>query len=140
MTFYEYEHTATTTASPDAVYALWADVATWPTWDTSVEAATIDGPFVAGARGSMTLEGAMRVEFVLVEVEPGVGFLDETVLPDLVLRFDHRVRPAAAGAEVTVRVTIEGPAAGDMGPMVTADTPDAVAALVRMAERAPASA
>ena len=82
----------------------------------------------------------MEIGFELVEVDAGAGFLDETVLPGLVLRFDHRVVPRPDGAEVTVRVSIEGEGAAEMGPMVTEDTPDAVAALVRLAERAPATA
>ncbi|MGZ4498129.1 MAG: SRPBCC family protein [Nocardioides sp.] len=140
MTTYSYEHTATTTATPAAVYARWADVATWPTWDTSVLAASLEGPFEPGSRGSMTLEGPMEVGFELVEVDPGAGFLDETVLPGLVLRFDHRVEARPGGAEVTVRVSIEGEGAAEMGPMVTGDTPDAVAGLLRLAERTPAPA
>lgn len=136
MTTYEFNHTAQTTASPAAVFALWADVPGWPSWDSSVEKATLEGPFAAGTRGSMTLEGPMTIDFVLVEVTPDGGFLDETVMPDgHVLRFEHRVVGVGAGAEVSVRITIAGPNAEQMGPMVTSDTPDAVAGLIRLAER-----
>jgi len=41
---------------------------------------------------------------------------------------------------VTHRVEIEGPAADQVGPNVTGDTPEAVAALVAMAERVSAVA
>jgi hypothetical protein len=44
------------------------------------------------------------------------------------------VRPADSGAEITVRTTIEGPGAADVGPMVTNDTPVALEALTRLAE------
>jgi hypothetical protein len=38
------------------------------------------------------------------------------------------------GTEITVSTTIEGPGADDVGPMVTADAPVALAELVRLAE------
>lgn len=39
----QFEHTITTTASAEAIWALWTDVAGWPRWDTPVEWARLDG-------------------------------------------------------------------------------------------------
>src|SRR4029453_1508205 len=41
----------TTTASPQAIWDLWADVANRTRWDEGLEWARIDGPFQPGARG-----------------------------------------------------------------------------------------
>jgi hypothetical protein len=133
MTF-EYERTVTTTASPADVWALWSDVGTWHAWDPAVQQVAFEGHFAEGAAGSMVLTGGVDVPFMLEIVEPGARFLDRLTMGDLVIRIDHEVRAAGDGAEVTVRTTIEGLGAADIGPMVTNDTPVALEALTALAE------
>jgi hypothetical protein len=142
MTTYEYEHSVRTTATPAAIYALWADVPNWPAWDTSVTAVDIDGPFVEGATGTMHLAGGPPVSFRLTAVAPRVGFVDETEIPGAVLRFHHRVAALpGGGAVVTHQVRIDGDAdfVSELGPAVTADVPEAMAGLVALAERVDAA-
>ncbi|WP_134738123.1 SRPBCC family protein [Nocardioides sp. 503] len=134
MTF-RYERTVTTTADPAEIWALWSDTGTWADWDPAVQAVTLDGPFVEGATGTMTLTGPIEVPVSLEVVVPGSRYLDRLTMGELVIRIDHVVRPTADGAEVTVTTTIEGPGAEDIGPMVTADAPVAMEALVVAAER-----
>jgi hypothetical protein len=43
----------TTTASPETIWDLWADVANRTRWDEGLEAARIDGPFQQGASGEI---------------------------------------------------------------------------------------
>jgi hypothetical protein len=134
MTF-EFERTVTTTASPFDVWLLWSDPGTWVEWDPAVNEVELDGPFVEGQTGTMVLTGPIEVPFTLEVVEEGARFLDQLTMGDLVIRIDHVVTEAGDGAEITVRTTIEGPGADDIGPIVTQDTPIAMEALVRMAER-----
>lgn len=137
---YTFEHTVETTASAEAVWALYADVNAWLRWDRGLDAIELDGPFEAGVAGRITPTGMDTMPFVLTRVEPGRGFDDETPAMGHVLRFIHVIEPTTSGgARVTHRVEIEGPAAEEMGPMVTGDTPEAVAALVALAEAAEAS-
>lgn len=133
MTF-AYTRTVTTSASPDAVWALWSNPVTWPVWDPAVEAVTLDGPFEEGTAGRMTLGGGIEVPVHLDIVEPGLRYLDRLVMGELVIRIDHLVQALDSGAEVTVTTTIDGPGADDIGPMVTHDAPKAMEALVVMAE------
>jgi Polyketide cyclase / dehydrase and lipid transport len=137
MTKYVYEHTVRTTARPDAVWRLWADAPNWPAWDTSVTSVELTGLFAEGTTGTMHLADQPPVGIRLVEVTPGVGFVDETEIPGALLRFDHRVTATADGSRVTHRVEIEGGAefVGRLGPAVTADVPAAMAGLVALAER-----
>ncbi|WP_193610814.1 SRPBCC family protein [Nocardioides lijunqiniae] len=135
MTF-RYERTVTTTADPAEVWALWSDTDTWPDWDPAVQAVTLDGAFVEGVTGTMTLTGPIEVPVTLDVVVPGSRYLDRLTMGELVIRIDHVIRPTPEGAEVTVTTTIEGPGADDIGPMVTADAPVAMEALVVAAERA----
>lgn len=133
MTF-EDERTVTTTATPAAVWALWSDVGSWHAWDPAVQEVALEGHFGEGAGGTMVLTGGIEAAFVLEIVEPGARYLDRLTMGDLVIRIDHEVRAVDHGAEICVRTTIEGPAADDVGPMVTNDTPVALEALTRMAE------
>ena len=131
-----FEHTGTvsTTAPPESVWALWSDPTTWSTWDPAVEGVRIDGAFAAGATGTMTLTGGIEAPVTLEVVEAGSRYLDQLTMGDLTIRIDHVVQPKDSGAEVTVSTVITGPGAEDVGPMVVADAPKALAALVAMAE------
>lgn len=134
MTF-EFERTVRTTASPADVWALWSDPGSWSAWDPAVQSVALEGHFAEGAAGTMVLAGPMEAPFVLEIVEPGARYLDRLTIGELVIRIDHLVAAVDGGAEVTVRTTIEGPGADDIGPIVTQDTPVALEALVALAER-----
>lgn len=131
---FEHEHTVTTSASPSDVWRLWSDIATWPTWDPQVERVVLDGPFRVGTTGTMVLGGGIEMPFELLEVQLDARYVDVLRMGELEIRIDHLVRAVEGGAEVTVRTSIEGPGADDIGPMVTADAPVAMAALTAMAE------
>ena len=132
---FEYEHTVTTTASPDDVWTLWSDIGSWHCWDPAVQQVAMEGHFAEGAAGTMTLTGGIEAPFMLDIVEPRKRFLDRITMGDLVINIDHVVKADGDGSSITVTTHLEGPGSADIGPMVTADTPKALAALVEMAEK-----
>jgi hypothetical protein len=120
------EHVHETDASPESIFALWADVEGWPRWDASLVATTVAGPFAAGTTGTLHPQGMPEpIAFVITAVDEGRGFADETLLGPLALRFGHR----AGGARIVVSVEAEGPDAEQIGPAVAEDLPESVAAL-----------
>lgn len=135
MTF-EHEGSIETSATPAAVWALWSDIHTWSTWDPPVERVVLDGPFRVGTTGTMTLAGGIEAPFELREVRAEERYLDRLTLGELVIDIDHRVEPREGGSLIRVRTVIDGPGADQIGPMVTAEAPAALAALVAMAEAA----
>jgi hypothetical protein len=48
---WQTQHMRHTTADAQAVWGLYAEVATWPVWDPGCEAVTLDGPFETGLSG-----------------------------------------------------------------------------------------
>jgi uncharacterized protein YndB with AHSA1/START domain len=128
-----------TPASPEAIWRLWSDVAGWPEWNADIEHIEISGPFAAGSTISMTPIGQDAVELRVTEaVEPDL-FVDEANLGDVVVRTTHRVeRLEGDRSRVTYRMEISGPAADsvgpEVGPQISADFPETLAALVQHAE------
>jgi uncharacterized protein YndB with AHSA1/START domain len=134
------EQSIETTASPEAVWRLWSDVAGWPEWNADIEHIEISGPFAAGSTITMTPAGQGAVELRIAEaVEPHM-FVDEADLGDVVVRTIHRVeRLSAERHRVLYRMEISGPAADgvgpELGPQISGDFPETLAALAERAER-----
>ena len=133
---FEWSHTVTTSATPEQVWPLYADVSRWLEWDSGLEAVTLDGPFAVGSTGTLQVEGRPPLAWTLTDVVENALFTDVTEIPGVAtLTFVHRIEPRDSGSAVTHEVRIDGPAAAQLGPMVTSDTPEAMDALVRIAER-----
>jgi hypothetical protein len=88
----------------------------------------------------MTPVGQDPVELRIAEaVEPDL-FVDEAEFGDVVVRTIHRVEPLEGdGNRVVYRMEISGPAADsvgpEIGPQISADFPETLAALAEQAER-----
>lgn len=135
---WSYEHAVETGADRGELWRRWTDVLTWPEWNAGVETITIDGSFAVGTAFTMTPPGEDPITMRLTEVAPGESFTDEMDAGDVVVRTVHRLEPAGNGrVRVVYRTEISGPAADEvgprLGPAITADFPDVLAALVRIA-------
>ncbi|MFN8080851.1 MAG: hypothetical protein U0Q19_14960 [Kineosporiaceae bacterium] len=103
---------ATSTAQPAAFFARWADMATWPQWNLDTEWVRLDGPFVAGATGTLKPKGGPKVPFVIERLVDGREFVDTSRLVGARLTFDHQVsRTPSGGTAVAVTVSLTGPLA-----------------------------
>src|SRR5512132_2902798 len=128
-----------TRAAPEQVWRLWADVARWPEWNGDIERIELIGVFAAGGRILMTPIGDETVELRIAEaLEPDL-FVDEAHIGQIVVRTIHRVqRIDSEHARVSYRIEITGPAADALGPQIgpeiSADFPQTLAALVARAE------
>ena len=136
---WEYEYCLDTSADRGALWRHWADMAAWPQWNDGIETIDVDGPFAVGTTFIMTPPGDEPIRMRLVEIEPGTSFTDEMDAGDFVVRTEHRLEPAAGGlTRIVYRTQITGEAAGhvgpELGPQITADFPEVVAALAGRAE------
>src|SRR3954451_22741807 len=121
---FTYTHTIETDVPAEAIWSLYEDVTTWPSWDAGAERITRDGPFQTGTTGTMKLDGQEPLHYRLAKVEPLREFVDETPGGALGFRVSPRPEPQdESRLRVTYAVQIEGPTvqAQEIGPMITAD-------------------
>lgn len=134
-----YEHQAITTATPDALYRLWTNVTTWPEWNTDLQRADLRGAFTTDSHIDMlSAQGTLTLR--LTDVQEHHAFTDEVELDGLHVRTTHRLDALPDGrTRITYRMEITGEHAdtrgAEIGPAITGDFPDTVAALIRHAER-----
>jgi uncharacterized protein YndB with AHSA1/START domain len=135
---WEYEYTVETTTDQAQLWRCWSEVELWPRWNDGIASITVDGPFAVGMRFVMTPPDSEPVSMQIVEIEDGLSFVDEMDAGDFVVRTIHRLQPHSGGTLVTYRTEITGPLADSVGPVlgpeITADFPDVIAALVKRAE------
>jgi hypothetical protein len=135
---WEYENAIETSAAPESIWRLWSDVENWGTWNAEIEKIEINGPFAAGTQILMTPPGDDPIPLLIAEAVENESFVDEARFGDLLLRTTHRIDAAGHGrTRVVYRMEITGSGADEAGPQIgpgiTADWPETMAALVKMA-------
>src|SRR5262249_12958861 len=116
------------------IWRLFRDVDGWVKWNAGIERIAIEGPFATGTWFTMQPPGQDALRSRLVDVRERECFVDETRVGDLVVTVARRIGPVAAGrARVTYSVDAGGPGAAEIGPAVSADFPEVLAALSAMA-------
>ncbi len=136
MSPFIYTHTIEADVPAEAIWALYEDVTTWPTWDAQAELITRDGPFATGSTGTMKFKDQEPLSYRLARVDENRCFVDETPVGELTVRVSHELQPAPGGRlSITYRVEIDGPQdeARQVGPMITSDFPATMTALVARA-------
>jgi hypothetical protein len=133
------EQSIETSAAPERIWRLWADVDGWPSWNGDIERIELIGPFAVGSRILMTPIGDEPVELRITEVAEPELFVDEADGGDFVVRTTHRAeRIAPERTRVTYRMEITGAAADTIGPQIgpeiSGDFPETLAGLVALAE------
>ena len=134
------EHGVETSASPEAIWRLWADVPGWPAWNADLASAELTGSFEPGSAIRMTSKAGETVELRLAEVVEPESFVDEADLGTIVVRTTHRLEAADSGVRIVYRMDITGPEADSVGtelrPEISGDFPDVLVSLAASAESA----
>lgn len=130
--------TATSSAPPEAFFARWADMATWPQWDEAVAWVRLDGPFATGSAGVLKPKGGPKVSFVIETLDRGAEFTDVSSMPGARLRIRHLVSVEDHSTRIDIDVSIDGPLAWlwrrVIGRGIASSTSDGLAKLVAVAE------
>ena len=102
--------TVSSSVRPAALFACWADMATWPEWNLDTEWVRLDGPFATGSTGVLKPKGGPKVGFSLTSVVPEREFVDVSRLVGARLAFAHYVDTLPDGrTSLRVVVTLAGP-------------------------------
>ena len=140
MSPWSTEHTIETSAKPEAIWRLWEDVDSWPSWNADIEHIEIAGPFAVGSTITMTPVGQEPITLKIADVTAPDRFVDEADLGEIVVRTIHRAERLENGrTRISYRMEISGSGAdtigAELGPRISADFPDVLAALVEKAEQ-----
>ncbi len=132
-----YEHSEVAQVGAEEIWRLWSRVEQWHTWNGDIETITIDGPFAAGTRFTMTPIGDDPVELRLDEVVENRRFADVAEFDGLVIRTVHEMEPQGDQLKITYRMEISGPNADalgpEIGPQISGDFPETIASLIKHA-------
>ena len=90
------------------VFAMYADVGNWKTWDPDVKSSTIEGPFVSGSLGTLQPTKGPKAKIVFKEVVANSSFTVESKLPLCVMRFEHELSEMNGETQALHRVIFEG--------------------------------
>jgi uncharacterized protein YndB with AHSA1/START domain len=128
------EHSVETSASPQAVWRLWADVPRWPEWNADLARAELEGEFREGSTIPMTSRDGEVIELRIAEAAEPELFVDEAYFGNIVVRTTHRVEPG----RIVYRMQITGPEADtvgpELGPQISDDFPEVLKAMAERAE------
>jgi uncharacterized protein YndB with AHSA1/START domain len=134
----QFRMSLATTATKQAVYALWADPNTWSSWDPQVGRVTMNGPLRVGARGKLKGVSGPDSTIEIIAMEPGVRFAYAASGAGLRIVFDRRFE-AGTATRFTHSVTISGAMSGFLapriGPRIQEGLPSAMQRLKTFAER-----
>lgn len=104
----QFEASTTINVPTATVFALYADVAGWPSWDPDLKAASLQGAFVSGAVGEVQPHSGPKSALRFVEVVQGTSVRMECKLPLGMMHFDYELQSQGSATVATHRTTFSG--------------------------------
>ncbi len=142
VVMWEYSHSVEADVSKRAVWKLYSDVSSWPSWDKGIEQISLDSEFMEGMGGMIKSEGQNELPYRLTEVSAESAFSDEMEIPGagVTIRFEHTIEDLGHGRiKITHHVVIFGPNADSLGPQIgpgiTSSIPETMESLVKLAQQ-----
>lgn len=130
------EYSIEVNATPETIWQLFLDVPNWNKWNSGVEQMELEGPFVSGTWFMMKPTGQEAVRSQFVEVKENEVFVDETQFGGVVIWVTHRLeRSGVERTRITYAIDVEGPGADEIGQAISADFPEVLAALAKLAQK-----
>jgi len=79
----KYSFETDTKLESKKIWGFYEDIKKWFLWEDDLEEITLDGEFITGTTGTMTLTGMPTMSFTLTKVIPNQLFVDKTVVEDM---------------------------------------------------------
>ena len=96
------------TASADAIFSVYEDVANWPKWDKEVISSMLNGPFEVGTTGEIVPNGEPRSAITLTEATKDKSFTVECKLPLCKMHFIHELTEVDDATTVVNKAVFTG--------------------------------
>ena len=94
----------------EKVWKLYENVERWVEWDGSLEKASLEGKFIVGSSGVMTIIGMPEMPFTLIEVKKGNSFTTKSVVGPFEIEVSHKLTKLSEVSSVIEHgVTVKGP-------------------------------
>ena len=133
------QETAVTALPRDHVWEAVRDLHTGELTYDGADRFELHGPFAVGTELTVTPAGQDPIRSRIEVLEEARTYADVTDLGDVRLTFRYDLEDDPAGTLVRYSLTIDGPAAEtvapELGPQISADFPESLAALLAEAER-----
>ena len=134
-----FRWTVETSATPESIWRIWTDVPNWPTWDTGLKAAELDGNFGLNAKGKLRPDQGPSSKFKISEFENGKMYVLKTAIPfgSLTVRRSLEVRSGRTFFTHEVRFTglLKGVFGKKFGARYRILLPEAMEKIKALAER-----
>ncbi|MDP5056165.1 MAG: SRPBCC family protein [Marinomonas hwangdonensis] len=104
----QFEEQIIISAPVEKVFALYANVKGWSSWDPDVKASSIEGAFVSGANGTLEPSKGPKAKIAFTEVVPNRSFTVKSKLPLCVMSFEHELSENSEKTKAVHRVTFDG--------------------------------
>jgi hypothetical protein len=101
--------TVTVDAPLHEIWALWADVNAWNTWDSGIEYTKLHGNFKEGNTFTVARKGTEPVEATITSVTQGEEFSDAAEHSFGVIRNSHRMQSLGDVVKLTHEIEAEVP-------------------------------
>jgi hypothetical protein len=103
----EHSQSLVTSAAPAAVWRIWSEPGTWPSWNPDVKATAI-ARIAAGTAGTMETNAGGKHDVVIESVQDGRSFtLVSTGIPGHKLAFTCTVEPSGEAASRGRCISVE---------------------------------
>ena len=104
----KFEESIEIQAPAETVFALYADVSSWSSWDPDVRSSSIEGAFTSGATGRLKPSSGPEARISFTEIVIDKSFTVESKLPLCVMRFEHELSATSTGTKAIHRITFSG--------------------------------
>ncbi|MFM7459213.1 MAG: SRPBCC family protein [Burkholderiales bacterium] len=96
----QFEEQILISAPVEKVFALYANVAGWSSWDPDVKSSSINGAFASGANGTLEPTKGPKAKIAFIEVIPYRSFTVESKLPWCLMHFEHELSASTGKTKV----------------------------------------
>ena len=92
----------------EQMWKLFADVNGWPTWDSGVEYAQLNGSFEQGNHILLKPKGGPKIKIVLSEIIDEQLFITVSSFPLAKIYHEHLFEETSDGLRISYTITVKG--------------------------------